>query len=144
MAHRPPALQAADFRRVLATRPCSRTEHFALYHADAHPAHEAGHLSTPMTPPQAHAVDDLARLGLVVPKRLARRAVTRNLVKRQARALFDACSAASGPWAPGDWVVRQSRTFDRQHFPSPASSALNVAVRDELRQLLAAARPVAA
>lgn len=143
MAHRSPALQAADFRRVLATRPCSRTEHFALYHAGVRPKHEAGDLSTPMTPAELSAVDDLARLGLVVPKRLARRAVTRNLVKRQARALFDACSSASAPWAPGDWVVRQSRTFDRQHFPSPASPALNAAVRDELRQLLVAARPAA-
>lgn len=141
MAHRPPALQAADFRRVLATRPCSRTEHFSLYHATVRPTHEAADLSTPMTPTQHAAVDDTPRLGLVVPKRLARRAVTRNLVKRQAKALFSARPAVAGPWAAGDWVVRQSRSFDRQHFPSPASDALNAAVRDELRQLMLQARP---
>lgn len=131
MVHRPPALQAADFRRVLATRPCSRTEHFALYHAVARPEHEPVDLSTPIRAEQAPAVDDRPRLGLVVPKRLARRAVTRNLVKRQARSLFDAGAAA-----PGDWVVRQSRTFDRVQFPSAASPALRAVVRDELRQLL--------
>jgi ribonuclease P protein component len=136
MTHRPHALQAADFRRVLSTRPCSRTGHFALYHASDSPQHDGDDLSTPMTLRHDGAVDDQPRLGLVVPKRLARRAATRNLVKRQAKALFAARSAAIAPWAPGDWVIRLSRPFDVKQFCSAASPALRAAVGDELRQLL--------
>ena len=42
-----------------------------------------------------------ARLGLVVPKRLARTAVRRNLIKRQARALFVARMRVPTDRAPG-------------------------------------------
>lgn len=72
-------------------------------------------------------------LGLVVPKRHAKRAVTRNLVKRQMRALF-ADHAASLPH--GLWVLRLRGPFDKQQFASPASDALRRTVRDELRTAL--------
>ncbi|MBW8777704.1 MAG: ribonuclease P protein component [Burkholderiales bacterium] len=71
-------------------------------------------------------------LGLVVPKRHARRAVTRTLVKRQIRHVAAAC--ASG-LEPGLWVVRQRSPFDPKQFPSAASDALKEAARDELRAL---------
>lgn len=71
-------------------------------------------------------------LGMVVPKRHARRAVTRTLLKRQIRAAF----AAAAGMPPGLWVVRLRSPFDRQKFPSAASDALRQAARDELAQLL--------
>ncbi len=72
-------------------------------------------------------------LGTVVPKRHARRAVTRNLLKRQMRAVM----LAHGPaLPPGLWVLRLKSPFDRTQFRSASSDALRVAARDELALLL--------
>ena len=75
----------------------------------------------------------LARwLGLVVPKRHAKRAVTRTLVKRQIRNVAAACAPQL---EPGLWVVRQRSPFDPKQYPSAASDALKEAARAELRAL---------
>ena len=75
----------------------------------------------------------LARwLGFVVPKRHAKRAVTRTLVKRQIRNVAAACAPQL---EPGLWVVRQRSPFDPKQFPSAASDALKEAAREELRAL---------
>lgn len=78
-------------------------------------------------------------LGLVVPKRHAKRSVTRNLLKRQMRSVMAAQAAVL---APGLWVVRLKAPFDRKQFTSPVSDLLRAAAGDELTQLLqrAAAR----
>jgi ribonuclease P protein component len=47
-----------------------------------------------------------ARLGLIVPKRLAKRAVLRNLIKRQVREAF---RHMAQDLPPGDLVLRLSR-----------------------------------
>jgi ribonuclease P protein component len=75
-------------------------------------------------------------LGLVVPKRHARRAVTRTLLKRQIRQAVSDCAAHL---EPGLWVVRQRAPFDPGEFRSAASDALKQAVRAELRALMARA-----
>lgn len=72
-------------------------------------------------------------LGLVVPKRLARRSVTRNLLKRQMRA---AMASHAGHLPPGLWVLRLKAAFDRQRFASAASPPLRLAAHDELQLLL--------
>jgi len=82
------------------------------------------------TPMPAGGVDRW--LGLVVPKRHARRAVTRTLMKRQIRHIAMACASQL---EPGLWVVRQRQPFDVKQFPSAASDALKDAVRAELRAL---------
>ena len=71
-------------------------------------------------------------LGLVVPKRHAKRAVTRTLVKRQIRSIAAACAPKL---EPGLWVVRQRSPFDPKQYPSAASDALKEAARTELRAL---------
>jgi len=71
-------------------------------------------------------------LGLVVPKRHAKRAVTRTLVKRQIRNVAAACAPRL---EAGLWVVRQRSPFDPKQFPSAASDALKEAARAELRAL---------
>lgn len=76
------------------------------------------------------------RLGLVVPKRLARRAVTRNLIKRQARAAW--CEHG-GKLPPGDWVVRLRAPIAREQFPSATSEALRRLLVAELRVLFQSA-----
>ncbi|CAN5269254.1 hypothetical protein BH11PSE10_BH11PSE10_18580 [soil metagenome] len=73
-----------------------------------------------------------AWLGAVVPKRHAKRAVTRSLLKRQIRAAFNEV-----PELPaGLWVVRLRLPFDRKIFPSASSDALRSAARDELCDLV--------
>lgn len=76
---------------------------------------------------------------MVVPKRHARRAVTRNLLKRQMRAVMD---GQAGTLPAGLWVLRLKAPFDGRQFPSPASLPLRCSARDELLALLQrAAKP---
>jgi len=75
-------------------------------------------------------------LGLVVPKRHAKRAVTRTLLKRRIRAAI-ASTATALP--AGLWVVRLRTSFARSEFISAASDRLNQAATDELTTLMAAA-----
>lgn len=72
-------------------------------------------------------------LGTVVPKRHARRSVTRNLLKRQMRA---AVAGQQAGLLPGLWVIRLRAPFERTEFRSAASSALRRAVAGELSQLM--------
>lgn len=75
-------------------------------------------------------------LGAVVPKRHARRAVTRTLLKRQIR---DAVARHAEQLPFGLWVVRLRAPFDPRQFPSAASNALRQAARSELDAVLARA-----
>jgi ribonuclease P protein component len=72
-------------------------------------------------------------LGTVVPKRHARRAATRNLIKRQMRR----AAAAESALPAGLWVVRLRNPFQKSDFPSASSDALSAAAADELAKLLA-------
>jgi ribonuclease P protein component len=74
--------------------------------------------------------------GAVVPKRHARRAVTRSLLKRQIRSAIE---RHAEHLAFGLWVVRLRAPFDKSRFPSAASDALRCAARDELETLFSAA-----
>ena len=145
-------LRSADFQRVLAMPPRSRSTHFAAHHVAACPSVPAKprrkvvptELSTGDAPSCPPAVDDPPAvtvepapqgqwLGLVVPKKHARRAATRNLIKRQMRAVMASAGAAL---PAGLWVLRLKAPFDRQVFTSPASAPLLHAARDELQLLL--------
>lgn len=71
-----------------------------------------------------------------MPKRLARRAVTRNLLRRQIRAALQ----RHAPSLPGGlWVVRLRSGFARSEYVSAASTVLRVAARTELDAALGAA-----
>lgn len=142
-------VQKADFERVLGAPQRARSAHFALHHVTARPARRlfvgasaaAGdQLSTRLpsdpTPPVDDLQPDAVWLGLVVPKRHARRAVTRTLLKRQIRAAM----AAHARFLPaGLWVVRLRAPFDPRHFRSAASDALRAAARAELDRVVRAA-----
>jgi ribonuclease P protein component len=75
-------------------------------------------------------------LGCMIPKRHARRAVTRTLLKRVIRSRFG-CHAERLP--KGLWLVRLRREFDRALFVSAHSALLADAAGSELDRLLAAA-----
>lgn len=133
------ALRASDFERLLSTRPCARSEHFVLHHVPSSWPTRPAELSTSAGPGVLHDVDDrrveredACRFALVVPKRHARRAVTRSLIKRQGRAQFAAHAARL---AAGDWLLRLRAGFPLPQFPSAASTALRAAVRAELQTL---------
>jgi ribonuclease P protein component len=137
-------LRTADFERVLAAAPRARSAHFALHHVPARPSQprrpaakaEAAELSTGDARTCPPPVDDLPAgcwLGTVVPKRHARRAVTRNLLKRQMRQLMAAGCVAL---PKGLWVLRLKAPFDRARFVSPSSDALRQSARAELADLL--------
>ncbi len=128
----------ADFERLLATRPVRRSAHFAIHHAPTGAATagsgvdgtERSELSTASERVVPRLVDDRSRrIGWIVPKRHARRAVTRSLLKRQIRATFTAHEEAL---AGGDWLVRLAAAFAVADFPAAASTALKRAARTEL------------
>lgn len=129
-------LTSADFERLLATRPCACTEHFVLHHQPRAAGFPAAELSTASVSTDAPHVDDLPRLGLIVPKRHARRAVTRTLIKRQGRAMF---ADHATRLRPGDWVLRLRSPYAKPAFVSASSPALRSAVRGELQTLFATA-----
>jgi ribonuclease P protein component len=78
----------------------------------------------------------LLGLALVVAKRHARRAVTRNLIKRQMR---EAMRRHRSELSSARVLLRQRAAFDPKRFASAASPALRAAVRDELERLFAQA-----
>ena len=146
-ARLPRLVRAADFERALRQRSCASTPHFAMHHVSATapaPAVAIGQpsaeqLSTKLLATSAQPVDDLAGgqlLGAVVPKRHARRAVTRNLVKRQIYAVAERHRATL---PDGIWVLRLRAPFERSLFGSAASTALKQATRSELEVLFGAA-----
>lgn len=73
-------------------------------------------------------------LGAMVPKRWAKRAVTRNTIKRQVYHLGLEFAPLLKEKAH---LVRLRRDFDRKHFVSATSEALKAAVRQELLDLFA-------
>ena len=139
-------VRSADFERVLGHRSRVSSSHFAVHHLLAQPSQPtkpAPLLSTAeckLSTADAQVIYKLvdeplvkeAWLGVVVPKRHAKRAVTRTLLKRQIRAAFQ----EAGSLPAGLWVVRLRLAFDRKLFPSASSEALKAAAGNELSQLL--------
>lgn len=113
----------AQFQAVMAGPPVAKTAHFALHRASL--AGSQG--ERPLFP----AAD--AWLGVVLPKRWARRAVTRNTLRRQ---IYEAARAVAPGLPVAAWVVRLRSEFSRQQFVSATSEPLKRAARAELQQLL--------
>ena len=71
-------------------------------------------------------------LGAMVPKRWAKRAVTRNAIKRQ---IYNVSADFEPLLSERAHLVRLRATFDRSQFVSASSDVLKAAVRAELQQL---------
>ncbi|WP_027994599.1 ribonuclease P protein component [Simplicispira psychrophila] len=140
----------AQFQATMAGGTVARTAHFAL-HRLAFDAESAAHLSLSGAKKSELPVADIAShtakplfhgpevwLGAMAPKRWARRAVTRNAIKRQ---IYSVATALEPQLLVAAHVVRLRATFDRKHFVSASSDALKEAVRAELLQLFARAAP---
>ena len=98
-----------EFSSVFRLRPVQRTAHFVLYTRSNELAH--------------------ARLGVVVAKRFAPRAVTRNTIKRITRELF-----RQSMLPPVDCIVRLSRPVNAKSGPA-TTATLKTALRLEVVRL---------
>jgi ribonuclease P protein component len=134
------ALGGDALKSLLAAPVLAKTTHFVLHAGSNRPS--AQQLPTDTAPDGIESVDNQAAptgLALVVPKRHAKRAATRNLVKRQMR---EALSRRLARWRGVQLLIRQRGAFEATRYPSAASRALRAAVSSELDQLFdqAAAR----
>lgn len=108
-------LKTDEFSSVFHLRPVQRSAHFVLYVSRSE-LHQG---------PQAQA-----RLGIVVAKRFAPRAVTRNAIKRAARELFRQSSLPAC-----DCIIRLSKPVNSKADPA-TTTGLKSALRSELQTLL--------
>ena len=72
-------------------------------------------------------------IGAMVPKRWAKRAVTRNAIKRQ---IYSVSAEALLHYPQSALLVRMRREFSRKDFPSAESPLLKTAVRAEVLTLM--------
>ena len=121
----------AQFQAVLAGSTVARTAHFALHRC----ALDGPSSSSAVAAPRLFTVDDVW-IGAMVPKRWAKRAVTRNAIKRQ---IYNVSASPEVVLPRAAHVVRLRSGFDRKEFVSASSERLKAAVRAELQQLLARA-----
>ena len=144
-----PRLASVDFQQALGTRPVARSAHFVVHFAVPSLV-RTRHLSTDPVNEEVEPVDEVCthhrvwRLGLVVPKKMARRSVTRSLIKHQARELFrlHAPALEAAGWLHeqrpvGNWVLRLRAPYAKADWPSAASEPLKQSVRQEILSLLA-------
>lgn len=117
-----------QFQAALAGQTLARTTHFALHCCALEPQSLLGQ---PVVLPRLF-FERGVWLGAMVPKRWAKRAVTRNTIKRQ---IYSVCTEFESSLVEGAHVVRLRTGFDRVQFISATSDALRLAVRIELLKL---------
>lgn len=150
---------AEDFQRALGKPWLAKTPHFAVHHHPQGVVRRVPNtakldLSSAPERPNGQPVDnslenpvdnpvdgsmETAWAGYVVPKRHAKRAVTRNLLRRQMRQVLLEQQASLPGLAAGLWVLRLRQGFDRTAFPSAASTPLRQQARRELQTLMSSA-----
>jgi ribonuclease P protein component len=135
----------AQYEAAMAGGTVSRTPHFVLHRAPlAAPSESSEAPVSPSGAASAGAVApagrtralfpvlDEAWIGAVVPKRWAKRAVTRNGIRRQ---IYNVSESYASRLPASALVVRLRSDFARAEFPSAWSEALKSSVRRELLQL---------
>lgn len=147
----------AQFQAAMSGGIISRTAHFALHRlvlepiqaADATISTGPGSLPSAQGPQALFSVPGSVYpqdwIGPLIPKRWAKRSVTRHAIKRQAYAVAQASALAfQAQPIRAAYVVRLRAGFDRKQFISACSDTLKAAVRAELEQLFASAARKAA
>jgi ribonuclease P protein component len=117
----------SQFQTVLAGTTIARTSHFALHRCDLFQLE-----LLPNFPSSALFPRQAVLLGAMVPKRWAKRAVTRNTIKRQ---IYNVSVEYESSLTKRAHVVRLRRAFNNEEFKSATSTILRCAVRTELHQL---------
>jgi ribonuclease P protein component len=118
----------AQFQAVMAKPPVTKTTHFALHRSALSDMPEKM-----LWLPQADGW-----IGVLLPKRWAKRAVTRNTIRRQ---IYEVSKAFAAELHGSACVVRLRAEFSRAAFISATSPLLKRAVRTELLSLLARLSP---
>ncbi|MES2414458.1 MAG: ribonuclease P protein component [Pseudomonadota bacterium] len=147
-----------QFQAVLAGSVIARTEHFVLHRNRLEatappPSPDAGQSAKEISSRQPSQVMGLAAtasaevtapglfpvqdvwIGAMVPKRWAKRAVTRNAIKRQ---IYTVSADSMQNYPQAAFLVRLRREFSRKEFLSATSVQLKEAVRDEVQALMKA------
>ena len=116
----------AQFKLGMDQKTVAKSAHFVLHSPSIDPSQEIGpdHSKGLLQP--THLI------GAVIPKRWAKRAVTRNAIRRQ---IYQAWSQWLSRLPAGVHVVRLKTGFDTKEFHSATSAAFKTAVRAELNQL---------
>ena len=109
----------------------ARTPHFVLHQWQPKANHATG---SGFAQTQTLFAEGLMKVGALTPKRWAKQAVTRNLIRRQIHAISQEFETKMIPTA---YVVRLRATFNPQNFASASSDVLKREVRRELNQLFA-------
>lgn len=125
----------AQFQALLRTPPVAKTVHFALHRlkATSPDVADGGPVSASVFLPAGPAW-----LGAMTPKRCARRAVTRNAIRRQIYAMGEQLNP---PLSDQAYLIRLRAAYSPTQFPSARSEALRRAVRAELLQLFQRIQP---
>ena len=125
----------AQFQAVLAGAIIAKTAHFALHRSSldvSAAADKTVHADNAAVPAALFRQQDMW-IGAMVPKRWAKRAATRNAIKRQIYAVGGELCRAYPHWA---FVVRLRCGFARSEFLSAVSDHLRQAVRTEVQALM--------
>jgi ribonuclease P protein component len=133
----------AQFQAVLAGATVARTEHFAM-HRSMLPIGNSGVAGVAVPEVVVKTTHQDAKsqplfpvldtwIGAMVPKRWAKRAVTRNAIKRQ---IYTVSADFSPKQRQAAFVVRLRRDFSRKVYLSASSEQLKQAVRMELVALM--------
>lgn len=127
----------AQFQAVLAGNRIASSHHFAVHYlAPDGPAFRAPFGGSVPGSPPVDGAGSGCWLGAMTPKRWAKRAVTRNTIKRQ---IYSVAREYESRLPAGAWLVRLRAGFDRALFHSASSTLLKADVRAELTALLARA-----
>ncbi len=123
-----------QFQAALAGAIVAKTTHFALHRKALDAASARQSLSGTVEVTVLFPVRDVW-LGAMVPKRWAKRAVTRNTIKRQ---IYTVSADFLHRYPQAALVVRLRRDFSRTEFVSATSVRLKEAVRTEVCALFEA------
>ena len=118
-----------QFQALLSERPVARTAHFVLHRLRPELPDAGAAART-----RLFCAAEVAWIGAMVPKRWARRAVTRNAIRRQ---IYAVTGSLQPPLPAAVHLVRLRAAFAPAQFPSASSAALKQAVRAELLDLFA-------
>ena len=124
----------AQFQAVLAGTIVAKTAHFALHRSKLGAKAALIRDGLPVDSTwlfRQHAT----WIGAMVPKRWAKRAVTRNAIKRQ---IYTVSADFSQFYPPAAFVIRLRSGFSKMEFTSAVSDQLKQAVRTEIQALMQA------
>jgi ribonuclease P protein component len=129
----------SQFQAVLAGERVASTAHFVL-HRNVLPdmRRPAAGSGEPPSEKPARPQPGTVWLGAMVPKRWAKRAVTRNAIKRQ---IYSVSSQVEFDVPGAAHVVRLRLGFDRKQFVSASSDPLKIQIRQELVRLFGSIKP---